>query len=138
MTEKELKQAITQVLKQHYLGKTVNFGEDAGRFKVRATKIKTRKGIGIERYEFEDYGIDEDTQKFIIVEFQDRKEDMEATEACCCIFTLNSKGQMGTSDTPYDFELEGAYEHAINVMEPRILEQLKNQGDGKATGKRTH
>lgn len=130
MTESELKQAITQVLKQHYMGKTVDFGEDAGKFKVRATKIKSRKGIGIARYEFEDYGIDEDTEKFIIVEFQDHKDDMEATEACCCIFTLNSKGQLGTSDTPYDFELEGAYEHAINIMEPLILEQLQKGKGG--------
>lgn len=130
MTESELKQAITQVLKQHYMGKTVYFGEDAGKFKVRATKIKSRKGIGIARYEFEDYGIDEDTEIFIIVEFQDHKDDMEATEACCCIFTLNSKGQLGTSDTPYDFELEGAYEHAINIMEPLILEQLQKGKGG--------
>lgn len=132
MTEQELKQAIKEVVKQHYLGKTVNFGEDAGRFKVRAIKITARKSIGIPRYEFEDYGIDEDTRKFIVVQFQNHKDDYETDEACCCIFTLNSKGQLGTGDTPYDFELDGAYEHAINVMEPRIIEQLKKAGKGAA------
>lgn len=124
MTENELKQTITQVVKENYLGKTVNFGEDAGRFRVRAFKIKSRKSIGAERYEFADYGIDEDTVKFIIVEFQNHNDDMQVTAACCCVFTLNDKGQLGTCCTPYTFELECAYDFAINKMEPLIIEKL--------------
>ena len=129
MTESELKQAITQVLKQHYMGKTVDFGEDAGKFKVRATKIKSRKGIGIARYEFEDYGIDEDTQRFIIVEFWDAKNECDVTDCYCCIFTLNAKGQLGTSDTPYDFELDGAYDLAIETAD-QIQREFNRQKEG--------
>ncbi len=110
-----MKQAINQVVEQNYLGHKVNFKE-AGTFKVKNYKIRTRKKL-IPAEEFEDYGVDEDTQQFFIVEFWDNKEELDVMDACACIFTLNSKGQVGTSDAPYDFELELAYEFAIDMAD---------------------
>lgn len=129
MTEKELKQAIKEVVKQNYLHKEVNFGEGKGTFKVEDYRIWSRKSIGIERYEFEDYGIDEDTQRFIIVEFWDTKNECDVTDCYCCIFTLNAKGQLGTSDTPYDFELDGAYDLAIEMAD-QIQREFNRQKEG--------
>ena len=77
------------------------------KFRVKGYKIRERKSV-IPRYEFEDYGVDEDTQVFIIVEFWDAKDESDATDAACVFFTLNSKGQVGTADVPYDFEVQGA------------------------------
>ena len=104
--------------------KRINFGEP-GRFKVNKYNIRSRKTI-CPKYEYEDYGIDEDTQRFIIVEFYDQKDDLFAIGSCCCIFTLNSKGQFGTSDIPFDYELDGAYDFAINNMTDKILQYINN------------
>lgn len=128
MTEKELKQAIKEVVKAAYFGRFVDFGEGKAGFYVRNYKIRSRKSIGIERYEFEDYGIDEDTQRFIIVEFWDAKEEYDVTDCYCCVFTINAKGQLGTSDTPYDFELEGADVDLTLRMADQITEAFKKGG----------
>mgnify|MGYP007070322315 FL=1 len=120
MTENELKQCIREVVKKNFLGKKVKFQTSADEweaFKVVSYKIRTRKSIGIERYEFDDYGIDEDTEKFIIVEFWDAKDEYDVTECTACIFTINKKGQIGTSDGPYSFELTVAYDTAIEMAE---------------------
>lgn len=128
MTEKELKQCIREVVKKDFLGKRVKFDLSAGEsetFTVVSYKIRSRKSIGITKDEYEDYGVDEDTRKFIIVEFWDAEDEYDVTGCVCCIFTLNIKGQFGTCDGPYSFELTVAYDTAIN-MEDRIMEVFKN------------
>lgn len=120
MTEKELKQAIKKVVKDHYLGRKIKFKTSGGEgetFKVVAYKIHSRKSIGIERDEFEDYGIDEDTKKFVYVEFWDAESQFDAMGCTACIFTLNAKGQVGTCDGPYHFEYTVAYDTAIEMAD---------------------
>ena len=130
MTEKQLKQCIREVVKKHYLGKKVKFQTSADEweaFKVVTYKIRTRKSIGIERYEFDDYGIDEDTEKFIIVEFWDAKDEYDVLGCVACIFTIGKKGQVGTCDAPFNFELTVSYDTAI-VMVDQIMEAYKEIG----------
>ena len=120
MTEKELKQAIKKVVKDHYLGRKVKFktsGDDGETFKVVRYRIHSRKSIGIERSEFEDYGIDEDTTKFVYVEFWDADNKFDVMGCVACIFTLNAKGQVGTCDGPYSFEYTVAYDTAIDMVD---------------------
>ena len=118
MTEKELKQAIREVVKNNYLGQTVGYESRGGimTFKAEGYKISTRKRL-IPKDEWEDYGVDEETQTFIILEFWDAKEEDEATDSVCCIFTLNDKGQVGTSDAPYDFEYDLNYDLALELAD---------------------
>ena len=130
MTEKQLKQCIREVVKKHYLGKEIKFktsDQEGETFKVVAYKIRSRKSIGVERYEFDDYGIDEDTEKFIIVEFWDATDEYNVMGCVCCIFTLNSKGQVGTADGPYSFELTVAYDTSIEMVD-QIMEAYKEIG----------
>lgn len=127
MTEKILKQCIREVVKKNFLGKKVRFQTSADEweaFKVVSYKIRSRKSIGVERYEFDDYGIDEDTDKFIIVEFWDAENEYEVLGCVCCIFTINGKGQVGTCDGPYSFELTVAYDTAMGMVD-MIMEEYK-------------
>ena len=120
MTEKELKQATKKVVKDYYLGREVKFktsGSDGETFKVVRYRIHSRKSIGIERSEFEDYGIDEDTTKFVYVEFWDADNEFDVMGCVACIFTLNAKGQVGTCDAPYNFEYTVAYDTAIDMVD---------------------
>lgn len=120
MTEKELKQAIRKVVRDHYLGRKIKFktsGGDGETFKVVTYRIHSRKSIGIERSEFEDYGIDEDTKKFVYVEFWDADNEFDVMGCVACIFTLNAKGQVGTCDGPYSFEYTVAYDTAIDMVD---------------------
>lgn len=130
MTEKELKQTIRQVVKEKYLGKEVEFkaaSDSSATFKVAAYKITTRKRL-IPKDEWEDYGVDEDTQTFVVVEFWDAKDKYDVMEATCCIFTLNGRGQVGTSDAPFYFELTVAYDTAIEMAD-QITEHFKKGGN---------
>lgn len=129
MTEKELKQAIRQVVKEKYLGRKVDFktpGDDSQTFKVAAFKISTRKNL-IPKSEWEDYGVDERTQTFVVVEFWDAEDEYEVMDCTSCILTLNDKGQVGTADAPFDFELEVAYDTAIELAD-QITEHFKKGG----------
>ena len=96
MSENEVKQVIRDQAKAAYLNKTVDFGTD--KFKVRSLKVRATS---------DDYGVDEDTVKFFVVEFCDTEDDFWATNCVCSILTLNSKGQIGSADVPYDFDYEG-------------------------------
>ena len=130
MTEKKLKQCIREVVKKNFLGKKVKFQTSADEweaFKVVTYKIRTRKSIGIERYEFDDYGIDEDTEKFIIVEFWDAKDEYDVLDCVGCIFTIGKKGQVGTCDAPFNFELTVSYDTAIGMVD-QIMEAYKKIG----------
>ena len=123
MTEKELKQAIRMVVKDHYLGRKVKFktSGDSETFKVVSYKIHSQKSIGIERDEYEDFGVDDDVVKFIYVEFWDAESVFDVMGCTACIFTLNAKGQVGTCDGPYSFELTVAYDTAIEMVD-QIME----------------
>lgn len=128
MTEKELRQTIRKVVKDHYLGRKVKFKTcdgDGETFRVVTYKIHSRKSIGIERCEFEDYGVDEDTKKFIYVEFWDAESVFDVFGCVACIFTLNAKGQVGTCDGPYHFEYTVAYETAIEMVD-QIMDSYNN------------
>lgn len=128
MTENELKYCVREVVKKDFLGKKTKFmvsSDESETFRVVSYKIRSRKSIGIPKGEYEDYGVDEDTRKFVIVEFWDAEDEYGVTNCVCCIFTLNDKGQVGTCDGPYSFELTVAYDTAIN-MEDKIMEIFKN------------
>lgn len=127
MTEIALKTAIRETIKSKYLGKKVFFKTSDGEgeeFEVVSYRIRSRKMIGVERCEYEDYGIDEDTQKFFIVEFWDANNRFEVMGCTCCIFTLNSKGQLDTCDGPFGFELTVAYDTGIEMVD-QIMETWK-------------
>ena len=123
MTTKELKNAIKNLVETKYMNKTVKFDDD-WKFRVKGYKIRERKNA-ITRYEFEDYGVDEDTTTFIICEFWDNKEEMDATDAACVFFTLNNKGLMGTADVPFDWDVQGANLDLALAMEDEIIKANK-------------
>lgn len=130
MTEKALKQCIREVVKKNFFGKRVKFQTSADEweaFKVVSYKIRTRRSIGIERYEFDDYGIDEDTEKYIIVEFWDAENAYDVLGCVACIFTINKKGKIDACDGPFNFELTVAYDTAIAMVD-QIMEAYKKIG----------
>lgn len=123
MTTTELKKAIKNLVESKYMNKVVKFDDDWA-FRVKGFKIRERKNA-IPRYEFEDYGVDEDTQVFVIVEFWDKANEMDATDAACVFFTLNDKGQVGTADVPYDFDIQGANLDLALKMEDEMFNHDK-------------
>jgi hypothetical protein len=123
MTTNELKKAIKNLVETKYMNKTVKFDDD-WKFRVKGYKIRERKNA-IPRKEFEDYGVDEDTTTFIICEFWDNKEEMDATDAACVFFTLNNKGLMGTADVPFDWDVQGANLDLVLAMEDEIIKATK-------------
>ena len=125
MIEKELIKAIREVVKEKYLGRRIKFKTSGGEgetFKVKAYKIHSRKSIGIEKEEYEDFGVDEDVIKFIYVEFWDAANEYDVMGCVACIFTLNAKGQVGTCDGPFGFEYTVAYDTAIEMTD-QIMEE---------------
>lgn len=127
MIEKELQRAIREVVKAKYIGRRIKFKTSGGEgetFKVKAYKIHSRKSIGIEKEEYEDFGVDEDVIKFVYVEFWDAESPYDAMGCVACIFTLNVKGQVGTCDGPYGFEYTVAYDTAIEMVD-QIMEEYK-------------
>ena len=123
MTTTELKKAIKNLVESNYMNKVVKFDDDWA-FRVKGFKIRERKNA-IPRYEFEDYGVDEDTQVFVIVEFWDKANEMDATDAACVFFTLNNKGLMGTADVPFDWDVQGANLDLALAMEDEIIKANK-------------
>ena len=104
MSENEVKRIIRETAKVEYLNKTVNFGTE--KFKVRSIKVRANSRV-IPKSDYDDYGVDEDTVKFFIVEFYDTQDEFWATNAVCSILTLNSRNQVGSAEVPYDYELDG-------------------------------
>ena len=104
MSENEIKRVISDQAKAAYLNKTVDFGTE--KFKVRGLKVRATSRA-IPKSDYDDYGVDEDTVKFFIVEFYDNADDFRALDCVCSILTLNSKGQIGSADVPYDFDYDG-------------------------------
>ena len=104
VTESQLKNAIKDVLNSEYLNKIVNFG-DGFEFNVKSYNIRIRSRF-IPKNEREDYGCDEDANKFFIIEFNDAKKECDTTEAVAICLTLNPSGQVGTSGIPYDYDVE--------------------------------
>ena len=119
MTTTELKKAIKNLVESKYMNKTVKFDDD-WKFRVKGFKIRERKNA-IPRSEFEDYGVDDDTTTFIIVEFWDNKDEMDALDAACVFFTINTKGQVGTADVPFDWDIQGANLDLTMKMYDEIL-----------------
>lgn len=78
-TEKQVKQAIKQVLDSEYMNKMVTFDKN-WKFKVKSYNIRTRSRF-IPKDERDDYGCDVDANKFFIIEFNNAKDEMDATDA---------------------------------------------------------
>lgn len=70
-TEKQVKQAIKQVLDSEYMNKMVTFDKN-WKFKVKSYNIRTRSRF-IPKDERDDYGCDVDANKFFIIEFNNAK-----------------------------------------------------------------
>ena len=104
MSENEVKRVIRDQAKAAYLNKTVDFGTD--KFKVRSLKVRATSWA-IPKSDYDDYGVDENTVKFFVVEFYDNEDDFYAMNCVCSILTLNSNGQIGSADVPYSFDYEG-------------------------------
>ena len=104
MSENDIKRVISDQAKAAYLNKTVDFGTE--KFKVRGLKVRATSRA-IPKSDYDDYGVDEDTVKFFIVEFYDTQDEFWATNAVCSILTLNSRNQVGSAEVPYDYELDG-------------------------------
>ncbi len=122
-TKATIEKAIKTLVETSYMNKTIKFDDD-WKFRVKGFNVRESKRA-IRKAEFDDYGVDPDTVTFIIVEFWDAKEESDATDAACVFFTLNSKGQVGTADVPYDFEVQGANLDIALKMEDELVKMMK-------------
>ena len=123
--EKQVKQAIKQVLDSEYMNKMVTF-DKGWKFKVKSYNIRTRSRF-IPKDERDDYGCDVDANKFFIIEFNNAKDEMDATDAAAICLTLNPAGQIGTTGIPYDYEIESVMSDLdLNVYE-KVLAIINNK-----------
>ena len=124
-TEKQVKQAIKQVLDSEYMNKMVTFDKN-WKFKVKSYNIRTRSRF-IPKNERDDYGCDVDANKFFIIEFNNAKDEMDATDAAAICLTLNPAGQIGTTGIPYDYEIESVMSDLdLNIYE-KVLAIINNK-----------
>lgn len=86
-TEKQVKQAIKQVLDSEYMNKMVTFDKN-WKFKVKSYNIRTRSRF-IPKDERDDYGCDVDANKFFIIEFNNAKDEMDATDGKFMVYINN-------------------------------------------------
>ena len=122
MTKKEFKKAVEEAVRTHLLGKEVEYNE-SGCFSVRSFIVKGRSRY-IPRFDFSDYGVDQDCVYMALVELYDAPEERDALDACCFLLTLNNDGKVGTASVPYHFPLEGA-----NNLSEFIAEKMEGGGD---------
>lgn len=95
-TEKQVKQAIKQVLDSEYMNKMVTF-DKGWKFKVKSYNVRTRSRF-IPKDERDDYGCDVDANKFFIIEFNNAKDEMDATDAAAiCFLTPPDKSEQRAS-----------------------------------------
>lgn len=83
-TEKQVKQAIKQVLDSEYMNKMVTF-DKGWKFKVKSYNVRTRSRF-IPKDERDDYGCDVDANKFFIIEFNNAKDELVAYDGQCTDF----------------------------------------------------
>ena len=99
----ETKAFIKDYVRKNIVNHKVDFGNDA--FKVKGFKVHQAKHT-IRRDEFDDYGVDPDTQSFITIEFWDAANEIDMNDCIAVILTINGKGLFGTASAPYDFDLD--------------------------------
>lgn len=124
-TEKQVKQAIKQVLDSEYMNKMVTF-DKGWKFKVKSYNIRTRSRF-IPKDERDDYGCDVDANKFFIIEFNNAKDEMDATDAAAICLTLNPAGQIGTTGIPYDYEIESVTSDLDLDIYEKVLAIINNK-----------
>ena len=110
-TEKQVKQAIKQVLDSEYMNKMVTFDKN-WKFKVKSYNIRTRSRF-IPKDERDDYGCDVDANKFFIIEFNNAKNEMDATDAAAICLTLNPAGQIESVMSDLDLDI---YEKVLAII----------------------
>lgn len=124
-TEKQVKQAIKQVLDSEYMNKMVTFDKN-WKFKVKSYNIRTRSRF-VPKDERDDYGCDVDANKFFIIEFNNAKDEMDATDAAAICLTLNPAGQIGTTGIPYDYEIESVTSDLDLDIYEKVLAIINNK-----------
>lgn len=105
MTSKEWVKKVKGVITANFLNKVVNFENSS--FEVRGMRVKTRSKA-VHKSDWDDYGVDENTQCFIEVMLFDDKSWDFANDAVVALYTVNTYGQLGTCEVPFDYEYEEA------------------------------
>lgn len=100
-TEKQVKQAIKQVLDSEYMNKMVTF-DKGWKFKVKSYNIRTRSRFNA-------------------------KDEMDATDAAAICLTLNPAGQIGTTGIPYDYEIESVTSDLDLDIYEKVLAIINNK-----------
>lgn len=77
--------------------------------------------------ERDDYGCDVDANKFFIIEFNNAKDEMDATDAAAICLTLNPAGQIGTTGIPYDYEIESVTSDLDLDIYEKVLAIINNK-----------
>lgn len=90
----ETKAFIKDYVRKNIVNHKVDFGNDA--FKVKGFKVHQAKHT-IRRDEFDDYGVDPDTQSFITIEFWDSANEIPVTDDFVTAFVDNYKSQTAAS-----------------------------------------
>lgn len=123
ISDKDLKKAITKVIRHFILNNKTDFGSDE--FVVKGYKIRFRKAA-IKKADWDDYGVDPYTDHFCIVEFWDSKNEEDVDHCVCVILTICNDGTIGTAGVPFDFDMEGTdNDFDINLVD-QINVTLKN------------
>lgn len=125
VTEKQVKQAIKQVLDSEYMNKMVTF-DKGWKFKVKSYNIRTRSRF-IPKGERDEYGCDIDANKFFIIESNNAKDEMDATDAAAICLTLNNAGEIGTTGIPYDYEIESVMSDLDLDIYEKVLALINNK-----------
>lgn len=97
INDKNLKNAIANVIVNNYMNQKVDFGSDE--FVVENFKIKFRKAA-IRKAEFDDYGVDPNTDHFCVVEFWNATKEEDVFQAVCVILTICNDETIGTAGVP--------------------------------------
>jgi hypothetical protein len=121
INDKNLKNAIANVIVNNYMNQKVDFGSDE--FVVENFKIKFRKAA-IRKAEFDDYGVDPNTDHFCVVEFWNATKEEDVFQAVCVILTICNDETIGTAGVPYDFDIEGTEDDFDIKFADQVMAEL--------------
>lgn len=124
-TEKQVKQAIKQVLDSEYMNKMVTF-DKGWKFKVKSYNIRTRSRF-IPKNERDDYGCDVDANKFFIIEFNNAKDEMDATDAAAIYdhFTPHELGVSASRLWNYGITEQKPYRNNKVIIRRGVIQRKK-------------
>jgi hypothetical protein len=103
------------------MNQKVDFGSDE--FVVENFKIKFRKAA-IRKAEFDDYGVDPNTDHFCVVEFWNATKEEDVFQAVCVILTICNDETIGTAGVPYDFDIEGTEDDFDIKFADQVMAEL--------------